>query len=110
MSSWPSSVLLDVRSQNRRIRFIDSARGIAMLFVLLSHFGFTFFPDQSGRLPSMMRIVGMVASPTFVLINGIMIGFLRRVREPEEYERLKRLFVDRGLFLLTGGHLLLLGS
>jgi len=94
----------------RRIQFIDSARGIAMLFVLLSHFGFTFFPDQSARLPTVMRITGMVASPSFVLINGILIGFLCAVRSSGDYSRLRTVFIDRGLFLLTIGHLLLLGS
>jgi uncharacterized membrane protein len=96
--------------QHRRIQFIDSARGTAMLFVLLSHFGFTFFPDQSARLPTMMRYVGMVASPSFILINGILIGFLQRVRSVDDYNRLKTLLIDRGLFLLTIGHLLLMGS
>ena len=97
-------------SQGRRIQFIDSARGFAMLFVLLSHFGSTFFPDQSARLPNAMRVIGMVASPSFVLINGILIGFLQRIRSVDNYNQLKRLFVDRGLFLLTVGHLLLMGS
>jgi uncharacterized membrane protein len=99
-----------VMPTGRRIQFIDSARGIAMLFVLLSHFGFTFFPDQSARLPTVMRVIGMVASPSFVLINGILIGFLCAIRSPEEYRRLRTVLVDRGLFLLTIGHLLLLGS
>jgi len=81
-----------------------------MLFVLLSHFGFTFFPNQADRLPTVMRIIGMVASPSFVLINGILIGFLCRIRSRDDYDRLRTIFIDRGLFLLTAGHLLLLGS
>jgi uncharacterized membrane protein len=97
-------------SQGRRIQFIDSARGIAMLFVLLSHFGFTFFPNQSDRLPTIMRYIGMVASPSFVLINGILVGFLCRVRSYTDYQHLRTVFIDRALFLLTIGHLLLLGS
>jgi len=96
--------------QGRRIHFIDSARGVAMLFVLLSHFGFTFFPDQSARLPTAMRYIGMVASPSFVLINGILVGFLCRVRSYADYQQLKVVFIDKALFLLTIGHLLLMGS
>jgi len=97
-------------AEGRRIQFIDSARGIAMMFVLLSHFGFTFFPDQSARLPTLMRYIGMVASPSFVLINGILVGFLCRVRSYGDYQHLRTVFIDRALFLLTIGHLLLMGS
>ena len=67
------------------------------------------FPDQP-RVPTIMRYIGMVASPSFVLLNGILIGFLCRFRSGWEYRRLRTVFVDRALFLLTAGHLLLLGS
>jgi hypothetical protein len=80
-----------------------------MLFVLLSHFGFSFFPDQSAPVPRDLRLVGMIASPTFVMITGILIGFLHRQHEVD-FARLRAKLVDRGLFLLTVGHLLILGS
>lgn len=35
---------------------------------------------------------------------------LQRTRSTDDYHRLRTIFVDRGLFLLTVGHLLLLGS
>ena len=80
-----------------------------MLFVLLSHFGVVYFHDAPGLVPKLMRLVGMVASPTFVIINGILVGFLCRTR-PRDFDRLRVAFADRGLFLLTAGHLLILGS
>jgi uncharacterized membrane protein len=94
---------------SQRQQFIDFARGTAMLFVLLSHFGVVYFHDAPGLVPKLMRLVGMVASPTFVIINGILIGFLCRTR-PRDFGRLRVAFADRGLFLLTVGHLLILGS
>jgi len=94
---------------SHRQQFIDFARGTAMLFVLLSHFGVVYFHDAPGLVPKLMRLVGMVASPTFVIINGILIGFLNRTR-PRDFDRLRVAFADRGLFLLTVGHLLILGS
>jgi peptidoglycan/LPS O-acetylase OafA/YrhL len=91
------------------VHFLDAARGSAMLFVLLSHFGFTFFPNQGDRLPTVMRLVGMVASPTFIILSGMMLGFLYRT-SPASFGRLRIKLTDRGLFLLTVGHLVLLAS
>jgi len=93
----------------RRVQFIDAARGGAMFFVLLSHFGFTFFPNQFDLAPTIMRLVGMVASPTFIIINGLLFGFLYRTRVNNQ-DRFRAILVDRGLFLLTVGHLVILGS
>jgi len=94
---------------SNRLLFIDVARGSAMLFVLLSHFSFTYFPHTQGPLPTMMTLIGMVASPTFMTINGMMIGYFYRTRGPQ-FDRLRPFFTDRGLFLLTVGHLLILAS
>jgi peptidoglycan/LPS O-acetylase OafA/YrhL len=49
-----------------------------MFFVLLSHFGFTFFPNQADPVPTAMRFAGMVASPTFMILSGLILGFLYR--------------------------------
>ncbi len=56
-----------------------------------------------------MRLIGMVASPTFVIINGVMVGFLHQTRG-NGFDRFRAMLVDRGLFLLTIGHLVILGS
>jgi uncharacterized membrane protein len=94
---------------NVRHQFIDAARGIAMLFVLLSHFSFSYFPNQTDWTPTVLRMIGMVSSPTFMIINGLLIGFLCRTRR-DQFEHLRTAFIDRGLLLLTVGHLLILGS
>lgn len=80
-----------------------------MFFVLLSHFGAAYFTESHQVVPSLMLLVGMIASPTFAIINGMMIGFLYRTRR-HDYERLHTVFTDRGLFLLTIGHLAILLS
>jgi hypothetical protein len=51
----------------------------------------------------------MMASPTFMIINGLLIGFLCRIRR-NDFEHLQAAFTDRGLLLLSVGHLLILGS
>jgi hypothetical protein len=51
----------------------------------------------------------MLASPTFVIINGILIGFLYRTRT-NDFDRIRMRFTDRGIFLLAVAHLLLVGS
>jgi len=95
-------------STSGRFQFIDVARGSAMFFVLLSHFAFTYFPRHDASR-SLLTVIGMVASPTFVIINGMMVGFLYRMR-PNDFERHRIFFTDRGLFLLTIGHLMILVS
>jgi uncharacterized membrane protein len=95
-------------NRQARVRFIDAGRGSAMLFVLLSHFLEGFFPNPNG-FHIFLGDVTEVASPTFVLISGALVGFLYRVR-PDAFAQLRVKLIDRGLFLLTVGHLLLLGG
>jgi hypothetical protein len=92
-----------------RVLFIDAARGAAMFFVLLAHFGFSFFDDRQARLPTILKLVSMVASPTFMILSGMLVGFLYQLR-PASFERLRLKLADRGLFILTVGHLVLLAS
>ena len=80
-----------------------------MLFVLLSHFGYAYFRNSQELLPSLMTLVGMVASPTFMVINGMLLGLFYRTR-PNDFDRFRTIVTDRGLFLLTIGHLLILLS
>ena len=60
-----------------RVASIDSARGAAMLFVCLAHFAnayqFVSGADASGMY---LVLIGMVASPTFVIVSGFVAGFL----------------------------------
>ena len=81
-------------THHNRLQFLDAARGSAMFFVLLSHFGFTFFPNQADPVPTAMRFAGMVASPTFMMLSGLILGFLYRT-SPGSFERLRIKLADR---------------
>jgi uncharacterized membrane protein len=95
-------------SQPRRLQALDAARGAAMLFVCISHFGWVYFgrlPEHAFEMATLQR-VGMVASPTFIMISGVLLGFLARTR-PLEFAALRTKLVDRGLFMLTIGHVVI---
>lgn len=92
----------------RRLHFIDAARATAMLFVFVSHFAESYFRSSGEDTPGVMRQITLIASPTFLVISGVMIGFLWRTRR-DSFDGLRVRFTDRGLFLLTAGHLLISG-
>ena len=81
-----------------------------MLFVFLSHFALVYI-WRSGeiRLATLMYDVAMIASPTFMLISGIMLGYLYRTH-PSDFARIRVNYIYRGLFLLTVGRLIIFGS
>jgi uncharacterized membrane protein len=90
-----------------RVASIDAARGTAMLFVCLAHFTNSYFflngrEDIGGNLVA----IGMVASPTFVAVSGLVAGFLA-VTRGSSFAHLRRKLIDRGLFLILAGHLVL---
>ena len=79
-----------------------------MLFVCLSHFAYAYFselPTHALESHAATRI-SLVASPTFVSLSGILLGFLFRV-SPTGMSVLGAKLVDRGLFLLTVGHVVI---
>ena len=78
-----------------------------MFFVFLAHFTTTWFSGGllQGRLPAALVTVAYIASPTFLLISGLVPGLLWR-RNPGSFPRLRRQLIDKGLFLLTVGHVL----
>ena len=81
-----------------------------MLLVFLSHFAQVFFGETSrGRIPNMFWRVGLMASPTFVIISGTLLGFLY-AQSAEEFGPVQSNLIDRGLFLVTVGHALILGA
>jgi uncharacterized membrane protein len=87
------------------LQAFDAARGLAMLFVCVSHFGFVYFR----RMPAheleytLITRVSMIATPTFVVLSGLMLGFLYRTRRYDIPE-LRAKLIDRALFMLTIGH------
>jgi hypothetical protein len=91
-----------------RIEAIDTARGGAMLFVFVAHFAQAYFePLGDTRRAAILEHIGMVASPTFMLLSGMMLGWLGRVRA-QRFAELRGRLIDRGLFLLLVAHPLIL--
>lgn len=91
-----------------RIQAIDAARGAAMLFVLVAHFGNGYFHRVGAiSLRNAAWHVGMVASPTFMMISGLLLGYLYAVHR-EDFSSIQHKLIGRGIFLLTVGHLFIL--
>lgn len=89
-----------------RIAAIDAARGAAMLFVCLAHFDNAYQALSNSTAGSYLVILGMVASPTFVTVSGLVAGFLAVTRS-NTFPDLRNKLFDRGLFLLVVGHTIL---
>jgi hypothetical protein len=93
-----------------RVRGIDATRGAAMFFVCLAHFGYAYFglngADRTGWIVAM---IGKVASPTFMLISGIVLGVLYALHR-EDFSSLRDRLIDRGIFLLTIAHVTIAGA
>jgi uncharacterized membrane protein len=91
----------------KRIRSLDATRGTAMIFVLISHFGLTYFGGNGQEhLEDWFERVGKVASPTFMVLSGMMAGFLYAMRQ-EGFRATRMRLADRGLFFLTFGHVVI---
>jgi heparan-alpha-glucosaminide N-acetyltransferase-like protein len=91
-----------------RLRAIDATRGTAMFGVFISHFATIYFvPNGQLGLADIALTIGMIASPTFMLLSGVMLGFLYHNAGPD-FARLRIKLIDRGLFLLTVGRALIL--
>lgn len=96
-------------SESSRLASIDAARGAAMLFVCLSHFAASYHfaaNAVAGETGDYLRAVGMVASPTFVVVSGMVAGFIAVARK-RSFPHFRRKLVDRGVFLLLVGHAVL---
>ncbi len=76
-----------------------------MLLLCLSHSAALLGASQKS-FAGWLESIGMVATPTFLLLSGIVCGYLATI-ETESVSRLRWLLVDRGLFLLIIGHLVL---
>jgi len=86
---------------------VDATRGIAMAFVCLSHFGIFYLARSGMRGPAdVIARVAIPATTTFMLVSGAVVGILLGQRETSNVATVEKL-VDRGLFLLGPGHLLL---
>ena len=97
----------------RRIDSLDVARGAAMLFVCLSHFSGNYLASSVNAASSstlsrsvwVATTMSMIASPTFVAVSALVVGYLYRLH-PAAMPELRRKLIDRGLFLLLIGHII----
>jgi uncharacterized membrane protein len=96
------------RRSSQRLLALDAARGFAMLGVCISHFGAAIGP-QERPLALKLGLIGMIASPTFILLSGAVLGYLTAVRR-DDPGTLRTKLIDRGLFLLIVAHLLIDGA
>src|SRR5258705_104507 len=83
---------------------LDAARGSAMVLVCVSHFAAAYLVAAGAPRPAVwLATVGMMATPTFIVVSGLLIGYLSDVYrfQLDSYRTKLR---DRGLFLLIIGH------
>ena len=98
---------MSAHSAPPRLLFVDATRGIAMAFVCLSHFGIFYLARSGMKAPAdVIARLAVPATTTFMLVSGAVVGMLLSQRETSNAAMVEKL-VDRGLFLLGPGHLLL---
>jgi uncharacterized membrane protein len=114
----PQSVRVAARSRtsaspkagSRRELAIDATRGAAMLLVCLSHFADGYlFPSGARGLGTIVKEICVSATPTFVLLSGMMVGYLH-AKNPAGFSVIRAKLADRGLFLLSICHVLIVLS
>lgn len=87
-----------------RVKAIDAGRGAAMVGVMLSHSAQLLPQRSDSDLGEIVVTVGMIATPAFLLMAGVLCGFQSTLPERRLSELRIRL-LDRALFLLIIGHL-----
>ncbi|MCP4632813.1 MAG: DUF1624 domain-containing protein [candidate division Zixibacteria bacterium] len=91
-----------------RISAVDIGRGIAMVLVILVHTTWSLVKDPSGNLSrSDIPIVWLsqLATPAFLLISGMMLGYLFYSSDKSRFQRLELKLIKRALILLTFIHI-----
>ena len=86
-----------------RIVAVDAARGTAMVLVCLSHIN-RHFSTSAPDLFWWLTYTTRIATPTFLLLSGFIIGHLLRT---DARQNMRVALLDRGLFLLIVAHVLL---
>jgi len=93
---------------SRRDIAIDATRGLAMLLVFIAHFGWILSKKGgSTNLLFLTTNIGLFASPIFMMLSGCMLGYYYQ-RKKDDVPGFQRKFIDRGFFLLTIGHFLIM--
>lgn len=92
------------RPGRTRFHAIDTARGLAMLLVFLSHFSRHYFRAVGAHsIHDALAWLTRISTPAFVLLSGMMLGLLR-YEQRENFLSTRDKLVDRGLFLLLVCH------
>lgn len=91
-----------------RLGALDSARGLALLLVCLSHFA-SVYSRGSGFDLSTVYYATMVAAPTFMLLSGMLLGHFYVIKKAA-FQSVTWDFLDRGLFILLVARILILLS
>ena len=78
-----------------------------MFFVLAAHFVWIYFQRHPGHVYA-PRLTGalQLAAPTFILISGLLLGYTFELRR-DRFAAFATKLADRGLFLLTLGHVII---
>lgn len=92
-------------SNSKRVTAIDATRGLAMLAVCVAHFGEDIL-DLRRTLGYGFINFGHIATPLFLLLSGTIVGHLTSVTR-ESRARFSARLIDRGIFVMVVGHLLL---
>lgn len=93
-----------IAATEARVPALDAARGAAMVLVCISHFANAYLvPAGALRVAGYMTAIAMVATPTFIVVSGLLMGYLSAVQGARLEAYRVKLF-DRGLFLLIVGH------
>jgi uncharacterized membrane protein len=90
-----------------RIEIIDGARGTAMLLVFVSHFVEAFFRRLPHAQADRLLLVTRIATPAFIWISGATLAVLH-ARNRNRFAKTADRLIDRGLFLIFVGHLLII--
>jgi hypothetical protein len=77
-----------------------------MVMVWLSHFMGVYFSNEPFGWSAYVGLATLIASPTFMALSGIMLGMLT-TRGDRRARDLRLKLADRALFLLLGGHIVL---
>jgi len=93
------------QAATNRMSGIDAARGAAMLFSCLAHYGW-WIEGVHPLAEHLLTTIGMIATPTFLLLSGTITGWLCATASKNP-RRTRLKLLNRGLFLLTFGHLLI---
>jgi uncharacterized membrane protein len=96
---------------SRRLAALDIGRGIAMLLVCISHFLGVYYQDNldpANLFLTAVLAITKVATPSFVLISGIPLGYFHA--RDKNFPQLRIHLLDRALFLISVGHVLMAAS